>query len=170
MSATYSMPHVWPTVVHMLADAAQAAPDHVALQCGSEQLSYTQYAACVGGLAAELKQAGLGEGERVVVFMANSLDVAIAIFGVQAAGAQVVPMNPLYTAAELAQVFENAQARGIIYDEAAQPVVAQLLAGFDLALCIGNGPGSQRLTRWRHEPQPALPLPQPQWPAILQYT
>src|SRR5690606_19969086 len=71
---------------------------------------------------------------------------------------------------ELAQVFGNAQARGIIYDEAAQPAVAQLLAGFDLALCIGNGPGSQRLTRWQHEPQQALPLPQPQWPAILQYT
>lgn len=181
MSTTYAMPHVWPTVVHMLADAARQAPDHTALVCGAEHLSYRQYAACVSGLAAELQHAGLGEGERVVVFMANSLDVAIAIYGVLAAGAQVVPMNPVYTASELAQVLENANARGIIYDEAAQDVVAQALAGFDVKYRIGTGAGSQRLTRWAGQPgsmkgsgalaqADALPLPAPGMPAILQYT
>jgi len=172
MSASYPMPHVWPTVVHMLHDAVQQAPEHVALECEDEQLSYRQYAACVGGLAAELRQAGLGEGERVVVFMANSLDVAIAIFGVQAAGAQVVPMNPVYTTSELKQVLENADARSIIYDEAAQAVVGQVLSGFEVQYCIGTGEGAQRLTRWRDrdEPVDALPLPEPTAPAILQYT
>lgn len=170
MSIAYPMPHVWPTVVHMLADAARSVPDHTALKCGNEQMSYAQYAACVNGLATELNQAGLGKGERVVVFMANSLDVAIAIFGVLAAGAQVVPMNPLYTSAEVEQVLSNAQARGIIYDEAAAPVLAQFLLDFDFTLGIGTGPNVQRLTRWQNEPFSALPVPEPEWPAILQYT
>ena len=172
MSAAYSMPQVWPTVVHMLDDAARRAPDHVALVCDEERLSYRQYAACVSGLAAELRQAGLGEGERVVVYMANSPDVAIAIFGVQAAGAQVVPMNPAYTVSELKQVLENADARGIIYDEAGRAVVEQVLAGFDVSYCVGACEGSQRLTRWAGQAELAdsLPLPEPGAPAILQYT
>ncbi|WP_397475884.1 long-chain fatty acid--CoA ligase [Pusillimonas sp.] len=186
----YPMPHVWPTVVHMLEDAARRAPDHVALVCGDEQLGYLQYAACVSGLAAELREAGLGPGERVVVLMANSIDVAIAIFGVQAAGAQVVPMNSAYTASELRQVLESAQARGIIYDEAVQSVVEQVAEGFTLLYCVGNDdtPGSGadggarhgrhpglrtgRLLRWRDHPELAdsLPLPDSNSPAMLQYT
>ncbi|NYT67199.1 long-chain-fatty-acid--CoA ligase [Pusillimonas noertemannii] len=170
--STYAMPHVWPTVVHMLDDAARRAPQHTALVCGAEQFNYRQYAACVAGLAAELRQAGLGAGERVVVFMANSPDVAIAIFGVQAAGAQVVPMNSAYTASELKQVLENADARGIIYDEAASAVVNEVASGFALRYCIGSGPGAQRLVRWAGQPElaDALPLPSPSEPAILQYT
>lgn len=168
----YPMPHVWPTVVHMLADAAACAPDHVALVCGNEQLTYRQYAACVSGLAGDLQRAGLGKGERVVVIMGNSLDVAVAIFAVQAAGAQVVPLNQAYTASELEQVLQNANARGIIYDEAIQAVVDQLASGFDARYCVGTGAGAQRLIRWRDRDELAdtLPMPTPDMPAILQYT
>lgn len=184
MSNTYPMPHVWPTVVHMLNDAARRSPDHVALVCGDEQLSYRQYAACVSGLAAQLRQAGLGPGERVVVFMANSIDVAIAIFAVQAAGAQVVPMNSAYTASELKQVLESAQARGIIYDEAVRGVVEPVAQGFTLLYCVGGADGGEsgqssvpgvrtgRLLQWLDQPHLAdsLPLPDPDSPAMLQYT
>lgn len=168
----YFMPHVWPTVVHMLADAAVCSPDHVALVCGNEQLTYRQYLACVSGLAGELQRAGLGEGERVVVIMSNSMDVAVALFAVQAAGAQVVPLNPAYTASELQQVIQNANARGIIYDEAIQGVAGQLTSDFDVHYCVGKGEGAQRLVRWQDQEALAdnLPMPAPDMPAILQYT
>lgn len=167
-----TLPKAWPTVVHMLADAARQAPNQTAVVCGDEQLDYRAYAACVGGLAAELQQAGLGAGERVALMMVNSLDIAIATFGVQAAGAQVVPLNPAYTAAELDQVLASAKARGIIYDEAVEPVVAQLAAHFSWRCRVGSGAGSQRLTRWRDQPEWAdrLPLPSPDAPSTLQYT
>lgn len=166
----FSMPTVWPTVVHMLDDAARHAPNHVALVCGDEQLTYREYAACVGGLAAELTQAGLGRGERVVLFMANSLDIAIATFAVQAAEAQVVPLNPTYTVSELRQVLEGAQACGIIYDAAAEAVVSQVASSFDTCYSIGSGEGSQRLTRWRERQDCTLVLPDPDTPSTLQYT
>ena len=88
MSAT--MPNVWPSVVHMLADAAARAPQHVAAICGDESLTYAEFAACVSGLALELQGSGVGKDARVALVMNNSLDIAIATFGVQAAGAQVV--------------------------------------------------------------------------------
>ncbi len=166
----YSMPHVWPTVVHMLADAAQRAPDKVALICGDEQLTYQQYEASVSTLAHELRQAGLGKGERVALVMGNSVDVAVAIFAVQAAGAQVVPLNPFYTRTELSQVLQNAQAKGIVYDESVEEALEPLLSGFDLRLRIGIRQGSKRLNRWREQGACRLPLPEPDWPSILQYT
>ena len=43
--------------------------------------------------------------------MGNSADIAIATFGVQAAGAQVVPLNPAYTASELATDARGCRAR-----------------------------------------------------------
>ncbi len=36
------LPHVYPTVVHMLAAAAQLAPQREALVCEGERLSYNE--------------------------------------------------------------------------------------------------------------------------------
>lgn len=169
---TYAMPHVWPTVVHMLDDAARRAPDHIALVCGDEQLTYKEYAACVTWLAVRLQTADLGAGERVVLLMGNSIDIAIATFAVQAAGAQVVPLNPAYTFSELSQVLDNASARGIFYDESVAHVVAQVAHRFDTLFQVGNGLHSQRLTAWKNQTHLAgqLPLPEPDMPSTLQYT
>lgn len=166
-------PRVWPTVVHMLAHAVQIAPDHLALVCGEDRLTYREYGACVSGLAAELRSAGLGSGDRVVLLMANSVDIAIATFAVQAAGALVVPLNPAYTVVELEQVLSNAKPSGIIYDEATASRVAQLDTGFDFMLCVGaDRADARRLTVWRRQTELAdhLPLPDPDGLSTLQYT
>ena len=118
----YPVPHVWPTVVHMLDDAARRAPHHVALVCGDESLTYLQYAACVSGLAHELRAMGAGEGGRVALVMSNSLDIAIATFAVQASGAQVVPLNPAYTSTELEPMLQSAHAHAILYDACCRTV------------------------------------------------
>ena len=97
-----ALPTVWPTVVHMLDAAARARPDAPALVCDGDAMTYREYAACAAGLAHELHDAGIGASARVVLLMGNSADIAIATFGVQAAGAQVVPLNPAYTTSELA--------------------------------------------------------------------
>lgn len=168
----YAMPVVWPTVVHMLDDAARRSPDRTALVCGDEQLSYREYAACVAGLAARLQAAGLGKGERVVLLMNNAIDIAIATFAVQAAGAQVVPLNPAYTVSELSQVLDNAAARGIFYDESVASVVDKVASRFDVLYAVGAGPKSERLTTWKAQGHLAdkLPFPDPDMPSTLQYT
>ncbi len=84
---TFTMPHIFPTVLHMLAAAGEATPDRVALRCADEQLSYREYLSCVAGFAQELGS-GVGGG-RVALIMANSIDAAIATYGTLAAHAQV---------------------------------------------------------------------------------
>jgi long-chain acyl-CoA synthetase len=166
------MPHVWPTVVHMLADAAKRAPHRVALVCADESMTYLQYVACVSGLARELNALGVGQGARVALVMSNSLDIAIATFAVQASGAQVVPLNPAYTCAELEPMLESAHAQAIFYDVAAAKTMAPLLRMFDAQCAIAVGEGARRFTQWRDDPAlvEILLLPSPEALSTLQYT
>ncbi len=93
---TPTLPQVFPTLVHMLAEAAARWPEREALAAGSERLSYREYLSCVAGFARELQALG-ARGERVAIVLPNGLEICIAIFAAHAAGAQVVPLNPLYT-------------------------------------------------------------------------
>jgi long-chain acyl-CoA synthetase len=165
------LPTVWPTVVHVLDAAARARPDAPALVCDGDALTYREYAACAAGLAHELHADGIGAGARVVLLMGNSADIAIATFGVQAAGAQVVPLNPGYTARELGPMLDDAAPAAVVFDSAIASTLRPLLESIG-ARPIEVGPTARRLTTWRDRPELAdqLPLPDPDSLSTLQYT
>ena len=169
---TSVLPRVHPTVVHMLADAAARAGSATALVCGDRRLSYAQYLSCVSGFAREL--VGLGaRSSRVALVCGNSLDMPVAMFGVHAAGAQAVPINPTYTARELSHILSDAECGIAVYDEEVAPTVEPLLASLKLAHAIMIGGKSGRsLDAWKDEAALALPepLPTPSDLATLQYT
>jgi long-chain acyl-CoA synthetase len=167
-----NMPKVWPTVVHMLADAAVQSPDKEALRCQDKSLSYQAYAACVASLALELQGQGIGRGDRVVLLMGNSMDVAIATMGVQASGAQLAPLNPAYTLHELKPILEDCAASAIIYDQELSERLADLLKAFAPQCRIAVGEGVRRLSACPDEPRlvKQLPLPDPDGLSTLQYT
>lgn len=166
------LPHVYPSVVHMLAAAAAHAPEREALVCGDERLSYAEYLRCVAGFGHELVGLGAGGG-RVGILLANSIDVCIALFGAHAARALATPFNPLYTERELRSLLRDADLHVIVYAEDKREMVEALAdeLGIVHRLCIGDR-GGRRLTAWRAAE--GLELPQP-WPApadlaTLQYT
>ena len=171
-SSTAALPRVFPTVVHMLADTCARFPDATALVCGPRNLTYVEYFRCVAGFAEELVQHS-ARGSRVALVCANSLDMPIAMFGIHAAGAQAVPINPTYTERELGYILEDADPIAIVYDaEVAskiEPLVAAL--GISHAVRIGGETG-RSLDIWRHQADRQAPQP---WPApddlaTLQYT
>lgn len=166
------MPQVWPSVVHMLQDAVRRSPDHTAVKCEADTLTYRQYGACVAGLALELQARGIGVGQRVALLMVNSLDIAIATYAVQAAGAQLVPLNPAYTAAELAPILSDADPVLLFHDTSLAGIVAECsvaAGGFSL---VPVGEDARRLNEWRDQPELAFRLPLPPRDALstLQYT
>ena len=161
---TPAMPQVWPTVIDMLADAAKHAPKHPAVVCGDKHLNYAEYRRCVIALAAELQGANIGTGNRVALLMGNSADIAVATFAVQAAGAQVVPLNPTYTAAELLPILLDADIALLIHDTGLE---ASLTTGIDT---MAVGIGGRDLTAPRLQQQPDLTRPDPQSLSTLQYT
>ena len=168
--AGHPLPRRYPTVVHALVDAARCAPDAPALICGDETLSYREYAACVAGLARELAS-GCTPGDRIAVLMANSIDIAIASFAVQAAGLQLVPLNPAYTPHELAPILANAAPVGLIHDADCASAILSLATGQGVPHHWSVGP-ERRLTRWRGDRLDlgTFPLPSPESLSTLQYT
>ena len=170
IEAGHTLPRRHVTVVHALVDAARHAPHAAALICGDDTLNYQAYAACVAGLARELSQWS-PPGGRVALLMANSIDIAIASFAVQAAGLQLVPLNPAYTPHELAPILENADPAGLIHDADCAPAILEVARAQGLRHLRAVGPG-QRLTVWRNEPVSleTFPLPSPNALSTLQYT
>ncbi len=169
---TPAMPAIHPTVVHMLAAAAEAAPDHDALVCGAERLSYAAYARCVAAFARELVAMG-ARGERVAVVLGNSPDIAIATFAAHAAGAQCVALNPAYTRHELAPILADAAPRIAVVEAGGTADDAALLDGAGLRHVVRVGAGARRLTAWRDTSLPGLTpdlLPDPDALATLQFT
>ncbi|HSD41946.1 MAG TPA: AMP-binding protein [Burkholderiales bacterium] len=166
------MPQVHPTVVHMLADAAARAGAATALVFGEERLTYAQYLRCVGGFAQELGRLG-ARGSRVALICGNSLDMPIASFAVHAARAQVVPVNPAYTARELEHILGDAEPAVVVYDGEVRATVEPLVTSLGIPHRIEvGGAGGSSLARWRDDVGQRLPEPYPSPGdlATLQYT
>ena len=154
-----SLPHVHPTVVHMLVAAASREPDAEALVFRDRRLSYAEYLACAGGFARELERLG-ARGERVATLLENSIEACVAAFGVLAAGAQHVPLNPLYTPRELEAIFGDAAPVVLVVHEGSAPWVEQ----------IARKTAIKHVVSVRGSTGSLPPLPDPDSLALLQYT
>ena len=167
--ATEAVP-VYPTVVHMLAEAAAAAPQAEALVLDNIRLDYADYVSCVANLAAELIALDV-TGQPVALLLPNGLDICIATYAILAAGAQATPLNPLYTERELREILADAQPKVLFYDSAKASVLAPLAAELAIEHAIAIGTDARSLTDW---PQRLTclpePFPQPDNLAMLQYT
>ncbi|HMN78501.1 MAG TPA: AMP-binding protein [Burkholderiaceae bacterium] len=157
----------------MVFAAARAHPAAAALTCGDERLDYRGYAAAVERLATELRDR-LPAGSRVLTVLGNSIDACIAHFAVLAAGAQLVPVNPLYTSRELAYLLADAAPAGVIADAALRERLAPLLRAAAIGWTIWVGPQDRRLfadgdIAATAGSNPASPI-SPDTLALLQYT
>ena len=163
------LPRAYPSVVHMFAAAAEAAPAGEALVEGKTRLTYREYLACVAAFAAELATHGV-RGERVATLLPNSIDACIAAFGILAAGAQHVPLNPLYTPREIGEILSDATARVLIATDGAAATLAPLAERAGICTLIALGPRARSLSTLRASAAPLERLPDPDALALLQYT
>src|SRR5215471_12535865 len=83
-------------------DAEAARGEWLALRQGELALTYTELARGAGQAAALLRFAGVEPGDRVALMLPNVLAFPLLFYGSLAAGAAVVPMNPLLKSREVA--------------------------------------------------------------------
>jgi long-chain acyl-CoA synthetase len=167
--AVPALPTAEPTVVQMLTAAAAAGPASEALVFGDRRLDYAGYLACVAGFARELQLLDAAGG-RVATLLGNSIDACIAALAVLAAGAQQVPLNPLYTAHELAAIFEDAAPAVLVVDAVLAAMAEPVARRAGIAHVVVVGPAARRLDAWRTGEASLPPPPAPEALALLQYT
>ncbi len=102
------------TLPRLLRTAAEEFGDHPAYVEGSSVLSFAGLLARVEATAAAYVEAGVGRGDRVVLWGPNSTDWAVAALAVSYAGGVLVPVNSRYVGPEVADVVERTHAALVV--------------------------------------------------------
>lgn len=102
-----------------LEQSAQRLPDKVCLVCDSQRLTYQAIDGMANRLANALVDHGVQRGDRVVLFMPNSVELVVAIFAVLKADAIFVVVNSSTKEQKLEYVIGNCRAAAAITTSAA---------------------------------------------------
>jgi amino acid adenylation domain-containing protein len=96
-----------------LQDSAKRLPDKTALVCEGQRLTYAQIEEQANRIANGLLALGVQRGDRVAVWLTNSVETVIAIFAILKAGGTFTVINPTTKPSKLAYVLNNCAARGL---------------------------------------------------------
>jgi acyl-CoA synthetase (AMP-forming)/AMP-acid ligase II len=99
------------TLPQVIADAAAAYGERVAITDGAVQLSYAELDAARLQSARAFLAAGLEKGERIAIWAPNIYQWIIAAIGAQSIGGVLVPLNTRYKGSEAAYILRASGAR-----------------------------------------------------------
>ncbi|MBN1348936.1 AMP-binding protein [candidate division KSB1 bacterium] len=113
-------------VAEFLEASAYKTPDKVCLVCDNKRFTYGEIETAANKLANALVAQNVRRGDRVGIYLTNSAELVIAIFGVLKAGATFLVINRTVKFGKLAYILTNCQAKAIITDaEAFESLSAQ---------------------------------------------
>ncbi|MBI3863115.1 MAG: AMP-binding protein, partial [Planctomycetia bacterium] len=97
-----------------LENSARRLPDKTALVWGEERLTYGELDARCNRLSRALVAAGVERGDRVAIYLDNSIEAIVSVFAVLKAGAVFVMVNPTTKAEKLTWILNNCQAKALL--------------------------------------------------------
>src|SRR5690242_860022 len=89
-------------------------PDKTALVCCGRRLSYAAVNDMADRLANALVASGVGRGDRVAIYLPNSIEAVVGIFAALKAGAVFVVINHSTKRDKLSYILEDCQAAALI--------------------------------------------------------
>jgi len=89
-------------------------PDRPAIIYLGEKLSYARLRNLIDRFATALNRLEVGKGDKVMLYISNSVQWVIAFFGIQKIGAVAVPVPPIYTSFEIEYMINDSGTETII--------------------------------------------------------
>ncbi len=89
-------------------------PERPAVIYLGESFSYRRLHDLSGRFAGALADMGIAKGDRVMIYIANSIQWVIAFLGIQKIGAVVVPVSPIYTSHEITYMIRDCGVQAVI--------------------------------------------------------
>ena len=99
---------------HLIEDRARSHPDTPALTFKQETLTYGELWMQVRSVAAGFGELGVAREQRVAVFLDKRVETVAAIYGASAAGAAVVPLNPLLRPPQVGHILRDCNVRVLV--------------------------------------------------------
>jgi long-chain acyl-CoA synthetase len=130
-------PRACPSLVELLERSCARFRDLAAFDSMGVEMTYGALERLTRDFGAFLQaEAGIRRGERVAIMLPNVLQYPVALFGALRAGAVVVNVNPLYTAAELEHQLADSGATAIVVLENFAHTLERALAGSHIRCVI----------------------------------
>jgi long-chain acyl-CoA synthetase len=101
-------------LARVLQELPAGRADRLAIRQGDLTLTYAELAAAAGQVVTFLRQEGVADGDRVAVMLPNVVAFPVLAYGILAAGAVLVPMNPLLKGREVEHYLGDSGA-GLIF-------------------------------------------------------
>ncbi|HET6322734.1 MAG TPA: AMP-binding protein [Hyphomicrobium sp.] len=135
-----------------LRQSAQRFPDKTALVAGGRRLTYSQLDDLSDELAQGLVARGVERGDRVVLFLDNSVEAVVSVFAVMKAGAVFSPVNPSTKADKLAYILNNCRARALITQQKIVEVAAEAASAAPSVMLtvVADGEAAPRVSGAAH--------------------
>lgn len=136
------------TMWQAISDSAARYPDKDCLVGARDngeigRLTYSRLAARVRNFSTGLARTGVRRGDRVVLWMTNSLDWVVASFAIMRLGATVVPVNTFLKPPEIRYVIDQSGARHLIMLDAFRKLdMPAILAEICPAFADADQPGN----------------------------
>ena len=93
---------------------AELYPERVAVHFLGKNYSYRKLRNLGERFAGALADLGVKKGDRVMIYITNSIQWVVAFLGIQKLGAVIVPVSPIYTSYEIEYMLNNSGAETII--------------------------------------------------------
>lgn len=127
-------------------EQAAKTPDHIALVCGNERMSYDALNRRSNQLAQHLIARGVEGGNLVGVYMERSAEMIVALLAILKSGAAYLPLDPFYPKERIAYIIEDS---GVSVILTRQNSVRQLAAS--QSVIINLDAERQNLARYSDE-------------------
>jgi acyl-CoA synthetase (AMP-forming)/AMP-acid ligase II len=98
----------------VLEKAAKAVPNKTAVVDGERRKTFKELHHMADALAASFSELGFGKGDRVAIYMPNSIELMAAFYALQKLGVIVVWVNPNYRVGEAHFMLANSEAKGVV--------------------------------------------------------
>lgn len=105
---------------------AKQQPQGIATLYDGKKMSYSDFYKCAEKFAAYLQEQDYEKDDVIALYTLNSDLFLIAYIGVQLAGFVVMPINTKLAAPEVEFIFNHSEAKGLIYDERLEDILADM--------------------------------------------
>ncbi len=115
-------------------------PDKVCIKTRDREITFAEFRDSTRRLAGALRNAGIKPGDHISMVLPNIPEFVMCYMAIVGMGATVVPVNPAYTARELAHILDDSDSKGIILEQSALESYREVLEERRLGIVITTGP------------------------------
>ncbi|WP_254762805.1 long-chain-fatty-acid--CoA ligase [Natrinema marinum] len=129
-------------MTNLVTDVAETVEEHsdsAAIVYEGTELSYAEFWERTGQFAQALEDRGIGEGDRVGIYLPNLPQFVTAFYGILRAGGAIVPMNPQYKAREISHLLGDSEAKAVVSLADNVPNVLEVLDDTDVEEVVSVG-------------------------------